>query len=51
MAAVSAMEYNGIPIDVPLLNRLKEHWTDIQDRLIADIDRDYGIYEGRTFKV
>ena len=47
MAAAAAMEHNGTPIDV----RLREGWTGIQDQLIAAIDRDYGIYEGRTFKL
>jgi hypothetical protein len=32
------------------LGRLKRYWGDIQDRLIREVDRDYGIYEGRTFK-
>ena len=50
MAAVSAMEHNGTPIDVPTLMLLHEHWTDIQDRLIAAIDADYGVFDGRTFK-
>ena len=44
------MESNGIPIDMPALESLRAHWTDIQDRLIADIDADYGVYDGRTFK-
>ena len=50
MAAASAMETSGVPIDVPTLEMLRAHWTDIQDQLIADIDADYGIYDGRTFK-
>ena len=49
-AAVAAMEFNGVPIDVPTLALLREHWTDIQDQLIADIDIDYGVYEGRIFQ-
>jgi len=51
MCAVSAVEYNGTPIDADMLARLREHWTGIQDRLIKVIDRDYGVYEGRTFKM
>jgi DNA polymerase-1 len=51
MAAVSAMEHVGVPIDVPALELLREHWTGIQDALIADIDNDYGVFEGRTFKI
>ena len=50
MAAAAAMEYAGVPIDVSTLDRLREHWRAIQDRLIADIDADYGVYDGRTFK-
>jgi hypothetical protein len=50
MAAAAAMEFNGIPIDVPTLELLRKHWTDIQDDLIAEIDAGYGVYEGRTFK-
>jgi hypothetical protein len=50
MAAAAAMEHYGVPIDVPMLDRLRHGWTDIQDQLIAAIDIDYGVYEGRTFK-
>jgi DNA polymerase-1 len=50
MAASSAMEYNGTPIDTVTLARLRRHWTGMQDELIADIDTDYGVFEGRTFK-
>jgi DNA polymerase-1 len=50
MAAVSAMEYYGIPIDRPMLARLREHWECIQDQLIAAIDADYRVFDGRTFK-
>jgi DNA polymerase I len=50
MSASATMENAGIPIDAPLLARLLEHWTDIQDELIADIDTDYGVFDGRTFK-
>jgi DNA polymerase I len=50
-AAAAAMEHNGTPIDVEMLGRLRGGWTDIQDQLIAEIDRDYGVYDGRTFKL
>jgi DNA polymerase-1 len=49
MAAAAAMEFAGVPIDVPTLQLLREYWTDIQDDLIRAIDV-YGIYDGRTFK-
>ena len=51
MAAAAAMEWNGVPIDTATLELLRKHWTDIQDDLIAAIDVDFGVYEGRTFKV
>ena len=50
MAAASAMEHNGVPVDMPLLDRLRGAWTGIQDELIASIDADYGVFDGRTFK-
>ena len=50
MTAVARMEYDGVPIDVPTLNLLQQHWTNIQDALIADIDTAYGVFDGRTFK-
>ena len=50
MAAASAMEHDGMPIDVETLALLREHWDDIQDELIARHRRDYGVYDGRTFK-
>jgi DNA polymerase I len=50
MAAAARMEWNGVPIDVETLSILRHRWTDIQDQLIADIDRDFGVFDGRTFK-
>jgi DNA polymerase I len=51
MAASARMEAVGIPINVELLAKLRERWTAIQDQLIADIDADYHIFDGRTFKL
>jgi DNA polymerase family A len=52
MAAAAAMEFNGTPIDVEMLGQFREHWSEIQDKLIADIDTScgYHVFEGRTFK-
>jgi hypothetical protein len=50
MAAAAEMEHSGTPIDSPMLDRLREGWTGIQDELIAEIDVDFGVFEGRTFK-
>jgi DNA polymerase I len=49
MAATSSMEWAGVPIDVPTLELFREHWTEIQDDLIRDMDTQE-IFEGRTFK-
>jgi hypothetical protein len=50
MAAAATMEHHGVPIDVPTLLQLRESWTDIQDQLIADIDAEYHVYDGRSFR-
>jgi len=50
MAASARMERNGVPVDIETLEPLRRYWPDIQDRLIAEIDRDFGVYDGRTFK-
>jgi DNA polymerase-1 len=50
MAAAAAIEWHGIPIDVPTLALLRANWELIQDDLIAAIDGAYGVFEGRTFK-
>lgn len=50
MKAVSLMQMNGTPVDVGTLRRLQTHWPELQNRLIAEIDRQYGVYDGRTFK-
>lgn len=50
MKAAAAMEWNGTPIDADTLAILRDRWADIQDRLIAEVDSDYGVFDGRTFK-
>jgi hypothetical protein len=50
MKAAANMEYCGIPIDTNKLDQLKEHWEQIQLRLIQDIDSQYNTFEKCTFK-
>ena len=50
MVAAARMEYTGAPIDTKTFRPLSQHWTTIQDALIAKIDIHYGVYRGRTFK-
>jgi hypothetical protein len=51
MNAAAHMERVGTPVDVELLERLRANWLDIQDRLIRAVDADYGVFDGRTFKL
>jgi len=50
MQSVSKMQTNGIPLDIDILNLLVTNWQAIQDDLVIEIDRDYGVYAGRSFK-
>src|SRR6516165_1502183 len=50
MAAVAAIEHNGVPIDVAALHRLRAHWDDIRGELIRAIDADYHVFDGLSFK-
>jgi DNA polymerase I len=50
MAASAQIERNGIPIDMTTLARLRQCWSPIQDRLITEIDVNYNVYEGRSFR-
>ena len=51
MSAAARIERSGVPIDVSTLELLRRNWSNIQDQLIAEIDADYGVYDGRSFKV
>ena len=50
MAAVARVERTGVPIDTEMLERLRTHWADIKLDLIASVDKDFGVYEGTSFK-
>ena len=50
MAAAARMEWNGTPIDVQHLKRLRRHWDAVQTRLINRINQDYGVYIPRDRK-
>jgi DNA polymerase I len=50
MPTVARMEWSGVPTDRSRLDLLRQHWTGLQDRLIAEIDANYHVFEGRTFK-
>jgi hypothetical protein len=50
MAAAARIEWIGVPIDMEILSLLRDRWEDLKDRLIEEVDRDFGVFEGRTFK-
>jgi len=50
MKAVACIEFNGVPIDTESLNMLEQHWEGIQDLLIQKVDKQFGVFEGKTFK-
>ena len=49
MKATSCMQCIGTPIDTEILDKLRTQWVFIQDQLIAEIDLEYGVFEGRSF--
>ena len=51
MKAAALIEWNGVPIDTVTLALLRQYWSDIQDDLIAAVDKDYGVFDGRTFRL
>jgi DNA polymerase I len=50
MKAVAHMEHNGIPVDVPALALLGEHWEGLQDDMVRRVDAAFGVYEGVHFR-
>jgi DNA polymerase I len=50
MKAVTSMECSGVPIDVPMYEKLGKHWESIKQDLITETDKAYGVYQGETFK-
>jgi len=50
MRAAAPIERAGVPIDTETLALVREQWINIQDGLIAAVDAQYGVYDGRTFK-
>jgi hypothetical protein len=51
MFAFAHVEWVGVPVDVPRLERFRDRWEEIKHFLVADVDRDYGVFdEDGTFK-
>jgi len=50
MAACARMERVGIPIDVSILDTLRQSWDQLKAALIAKVDVRYQVFEAETFK-
>jgi DNA polymerase-1 len=49
MGAVARMEHRGVPLDGDRHRVLRGSWSAIQEQLVEEIDREYGVYDGLTF--
>jgi DNA polymerase I len=45
MWATAQQERRGIPLDLPLLTRLRSQWNALQSELVATMDAPFGVYE------
>lgn len=43
--ATAQQEMRGVPIDLPMLSRIRSLWPAMQCDLVAELDRPFGIYE------
>ena len=50
MSATARMEHIGVPTDVESLSLIEKHLDSVKEKLIAETDKQYGVYEGTTFK-
>jgi len=50
MKAVARMERNGIPIDSAVYRSMVANWDAIKIGLIDSVNKDFGVYDGSTFK-
>ncbi|MEN9722596.1 MAG: polymerase thermostable [Pseudomonadota bacterium] len=46
MKTAAQIERNGIPLDTDTLADLKQHWEPIQERIVRQVDSQYGIFDG-----
>ena len=50
MVAAALMEWTGVPIDVCTWSALRGRWDVVKEELILEVDREYGVYEGTSFR-
>ncbi len=51
MTSLGFVEHVGVPLDLPLWERLRDNWSALRLSLVEQIDGGrYGVYDGETFK-
>jgi DNA polymerase-1 len=45
MWALAQQERRGVPIDLPMLNRIRSQWDGMRAGMVAEMDQPFGIYE------
>jgi DNA polymerase-1 len=45
MWAVAAQERRGVPLDLPMVTRIGNHWDAMRTDLVSELDRPFGCYE------
>lgn len=45
MWTVAQQERRGVPLDLPLLGRIRNRWDDMCADLVSEMDRPFGVYE------
>jgi DNA polymerase-1 len=45
MWTVAQQERRGLPVDIPLVTRLRSNWDGMQGGLVAEMDTPFGVYE------
>ena len=50
MAAAARMEAAGVPVDTSMLADIRASWDAVRLDLVHQVDKDFGVYEGTTFK-
>lgn len=51
MKTVAVMEHYGVPIDRPIHSRLTAEWGNLRGEIVAEVDRDFGVFEGAIHRV
>ena len=49
-ASVADMEHRGVPVDLPVLTKLRSRWPNLRSALIQEIDKSFNVFEGQSFR-